>query len=51
LVNNSSQKKMKNENPSQISLASFFIYNTEFGQKEGKVSFDLGSRLVIFVRK
>ena len=28
---------MKNENPNQINLANFFIYNTEFGQKEGKV--------------
>jgi hypothetical protein len=27
---------MKNDNPAQISLANFFIYNTEFGHKEGK---------------
>jgi hypothetical protein len=31
---------MKDENSthSQISLENFFIYNTEYGQKEGKVT-------------
>jgi hypothetical protein len=28
---------MKIENPTQISLANFFIYNLDYGQKEGKV--------------
>ena len=28
---------MKNDNPNQINLVNFFIYNTEYGQKEGRV--------------
>jgi hypothetical protein len=40
---------MKSEN--KINLSNFFIYNTEYGQKEGKVKYDLEPSIILLNKK
>jgi hypothetical protein len=40
---------MKNENSSQINLAYLFLYNTDYGHKEGRVSLFVLKNLDLFI--
>ena len=46
IILNSNNLRMKSEN--KISLANFFLYNTEYGQKEGKVT--LSCAFLVYIR-